>query len=63
MKKQNTKTRLIVAASENDADMLYATRLSALLPLAAGNSAAHEGKLSGPLIDALPYSRRRPNLR
>lgn len=29
MKKQNTKTRLIVAASENDADMLYATRFFA----------------------------------
>ena len=29
MKKQNNKTRLIVAASENDADMLYATRFFA----------------------------------
>ncbi|MBA2434452.1 MAG: Xaa-Pro peptidase family protein [Verrucomicrobiota bacterium] len=29
MKKQNTKTRLIVAASESDADMLYATRFFA----------------------------------
>jgi Xaa-Pro aminopeptidase len=29
MKKQKTKTRLIVAASENDADMLYATRFFA----------------------------------
>ncbi|CAN5584843.1 Xaa-Pro peptidase family protein [soil metagenome] len=29
MKKQNTKTRLIVAASETDADMLYATRFFA----------------------------------
>ncbi|MBA3543187.1 MAG: aminopeptidase P family protein, partial [Chthoniobacterales bacterium] len=29
MKKQNNQTRLIVAASENDADMLYATRFFA----------------------------------